>query len=74
MTVLQPDLFISIETGKTILRGTSIRARTPRQFVTEQQLNFISMTGMTMQTTVSSAGLTQILISLAMAVSMKPMW
>ena len=74
LNILEPDLFISKDSGKTIEQGTVLEVNIPRQFPSSNEFNFIQVTSTTVEAATSTAGFTLILLSLVMAASLKTMW
>ena len=73
-TIVEPNLFISKQSGKTVKKDTEIEVEIPRQFPTEGERKIIEATGVTVEAAASTAGLSQLFISIVMAVSLKAMW
>ena len=72
--IIQPNLFISKQSGKTVKKDTTIEVEIPRQFPTVEERKIIEATGVTVEAAASTAGVCQLLISIVMAVSLKAMW
>ena len=71
---VQPDLFVSKETGKTIEVGTIIKKNIPKQFPTYSSYQFAKYAGSTVQVAANSAFLSQFGVTICLAVSLKAMW
>ena len=46
-TIVEPNLFISKKSGKTVEKDTAIEVEIPRQFPTEDERKIIEATGVT---------------------------
>ena len=55
--IIEPNLFISKTTGKTVEKDTLVEVEVPRQFPTEEELQIIETTGITVEAAASTAGL-----------------
>ena len=57
-TILNPNFFISKDSGKTIESGEVFETKIPRQFPNPDQRHFIERTGATIEAAAQTAGIT----------------
>ena len=74
LAFVEPDLFISKETGKTLAPGTVISNTIPKQFPNEASYSLAVMAGSTVQAAANTAFLSQFGVTICLAVSLKAMW
>ena len=74
MTFVEPELFISKETGKSLALDTVIRHTIPKQFPSEASYSLAVMAGSTVQVAANTAFLSQFGGTICLAVSLKAMW
>ena len=70
----EPDLFVSKKTGKTLSPDISITSLIPKQFYSEASYTLAVVAATTVQAAANTAFLSQIFVTLCLAVSLKAMW
>ena len=71
---VEPELFLSKETGKALSIDSGIRKNIPKQFPDETQYNIVVTAANAVQTAASTAFLSQIGVTICLAISLKAMW
>ena len=71
---VEPNLFISKETGKSLADPTMLKHKIPRQFPSEASYAVAVAAGSTVQVAANTAFLGQFGVTICLAVSLKAMW
>ena len=71
VTFLQPDLFVSRETGKTLDEDTFLEKPIPKQFPSEASYSMAVMAGSTVQVAANTAFMSQFGVTICLAISLK---
>ena len=71
---VEPELFTSKETGKTLPPKSVITYAIPKQFPSEASYKIAVLAGSTVQAAANTAFLSQFGVTICLAVSLKAMW
>ena len=73
-TVMREDFFIGKGSGKPMKADTVIDAEIPRQFSSKEEYEVIQDTAIVVEAVSTTAGISNIVVTLALTASLKSMW
>ena len=74
ISVINPNLFISKKTGKTLVGGVIDGSTIPRQFKNQDEFNLMEQSNGALEVTYQSCGSLTLFATFLLGVSLKPLW